>query len=421
MSITWRDGVVITVEAALSAATGTYGAWNSGLWNTATWGPDVLWVDISAYVRSISTRRRFSRGVQVWEAGTATIVLDNRSGRFSPDNLSGPYVTTGVTQVRPWRPIRVKATYAATTYYLYTGYALDWIESWTVNRNGKGDATVTVPCTDEWGRLSAVDGFEQTPVGAGETSGVRVHRLLDSAGHTGVRSIDAGRTTVQATTLAANVASELRLVTDSEGGGLFIDGDGAVVFEDQYALMERLRSNTVQATFGDGGTSELRYANAETAYSGDLVRNIAAFTRVGGTAQVASDLTSRALYGDRRETRTDLISDTDAQVLSLATWNVERFKAPEKRITSILISPRRSPSTLYPQILGRRVRDLVRVVRRPPGGHTITRDCHIAGISHTLTPENWRTSLDLWSATVYQTYSTSRWNVGEWDTAAWFF
>lgn len=423
MSISWFDGVTITVEAALSADVGTYGAWDADLWNTATWGPGVVWVDVSDYVRSIATQRRFSREVNAWEAGTATLILDNRDGRFSPDNLSGPYVTVGVTQVRPWRPVRIRATYNAITYNLYTGYALDWVESWTVDRANRGDAIVTVPCVDELARLAAFDGYEQGPAGAGELFGQRIHRLLDNAAYTGSRAIEVGLTTMQATTLAANAVTELKLTADSEGGALFIDSDGTVVGEQQYALMENARSNTIQTTFGDGGGSELKYADVETAYSGDLLTNIAAFGRVGSTQQVAADASSRSLYGDRRQSRTDLICETDAQALALATFVVERFKQPEKRITSILLKPRRSPSNLYPQVLGRRVRDLVRVVRRPPGGHTVTRDCHIAGISHRITPKAWETTFGLWSATVYRTYSASRWDIGTWDSAdtSWFF
>jgi hypothetical protein len=44
---------------------------------------------------------------------------------------------------------------------------------------------------------------------------------------------------------------KLTTVVDSEGGALFVDADGTAIFEDQYALMENARSNTVQGTFVD--------------------------------------------------------------------------------------------------------------------------------------------------------------------------
>jgi hypothetical protein len=422
MSISlYRGTVTLTVEAALSAATGSYGAWDSGIWDTSTWGPDVVWTDVSGYARQASTNRSFGRDVMTWESGSARVVLDNRDGRFSPANLSGPYVTSGVTQVRPWRPLRIRATYGSTTYDVYNGYALAWEESYQVQRTGKGDSITTVPCTDELARLAGFDGLEQPAVGGEESAGRRIHRVLDNAGHTGTRSVDEGRNSMQATTLAQNAVTELKLTTDSEGGALFVDGDGTVTFENQFALIENSRSNSIQATFGDGGGSELPYAEIEVHYDGDLVKNIASFARVGGTAQTSSDNTSRALYGDRRESRTDLVCESDAQALGLAQWWVARYKDPELRVTKITIKPRRDPANLFPQALGRRVRDLIRVVRRPAGGHTITRDCFIAGISHTITPEDWTTEFELWSATAYTAFSTSRWDTGVFDTATWFF
>jgi hypothetical protein len=422
VSNAWFDGVTLTVEAALSAATGSYGAWDAAVWDSSTWGPDIVWTDITRWVRSFSTNRGFDRDVVAWSSGSATVVLDNRDGRFSPDNLSGPYVTAGVTGVRPWRPLRIRATYAGTTYDLYNGYATSWQEAWKPGPGtGTGDAYVTVSCLDELARLGRFDGLAISPIGSGESTGARIQRVLNNAGHTGPRSVDTGLNTVQATTLASNAVDELKLTTDSEGGSLFVDADSTVVFERRTALMENSRSNTIQATFGDA--SGLKYASAEMAYDGTLTKNIASFARAGGTSQDASDATSRSLYGDLRETRTDLVCETDPQVLSLAQFYLNQFKDPEKRITSITVKPRRNPTTLFPQVLGRRVRDLIRVTRTPPGGFTLTRDCHIAGVSHTVERSSgrWDTRFDLWSATFYQTYANSKWDAAVWDTSNWFF
>jgi len=134
-----------------------------------------------------------------------------------------------------------------------------------------------------------------------------------------------------------------------------------------------------------------------------------------------ADATSRALYGDKRDTRTDLICESDAQTMSLASWKVARFKAPERRIKSLTIKPRRNPVLLFPIVLGLKVRDLVRVKRRPPGGHTITQDCFIAGIAHTITPDTWETVFTLSSATPYTLFSGSLWDTAVWDTSLFFY
>jgi hypothetical protein len=163
MSVSWY-GVTVTVEAALTGATlDSYGLWNVDVWDDpeALWGPDAVWTDISQYVRSLTTKRGFSRAVQAWEAGTFTVELDNRDGRFSPANLGGPYVAAGVSQVRPGRPVRIRIAYGGTTRDVITGYSLGWKESFDL-----ADAlpTVKVPCADALSVLARYNGLEQPPL-----------------------------------------------------------------------------------------------------------------------------------------------------------------------------------------------------------------------------------------------------------------
>jgi hypothetical protein len=420
--ITWFDGVTLTVEAGLTAATGTtYGVFDVAKFDTATFGPDNTWTEITQYgLRGVSTSRRFSREVAAWDTGTATFTLDNRKRYFSPSNLSAtsPFVTGGISQIRPGRGMRLTVTYAGVTYYLYTGYSTRWKEFFL---GGMSDAYVQVPCEDELAQIAAFDGSALTPAGAGETSGRRIHRILDNAKNTATRAIDLGSVTMQATTLAANAATEVKLVADSEGGAFFVDADGTLVFERQFALIENARSNTIQATFSDGGDSNLPCAEIVTDFAVDQVRNYASFARVGGTEQVADNASSRTLYKDRRETRTDLVAETDAQALSLATFFIQRFGQPEQRVEQIVIKPRANPTRLFPQVLGRRVRDLIRVVINPLGGGTITQDCHIAGIHHDISQDDWTTTFDLADASPYLRYATSRFDVAKFDTATFFF
>lgn len=421
MSITTLYGLSLTVRMALSAATGSYGVWDVGLWDTATWGPDVVWVDVSNWVRSLSTNRQIDRSLHGWDFGQATVELNNADGRFSASNMSGPYVTAGVTQIRPWRPVWIQATWAGVTYDLYYGYALTWQDGFLETSRNAGHAIVTVACDDEFASLGRFDGYEQPPVGGGETSGKRIHRILDNAGHTGTRNVDNGVMTMQATNLSANAVTDLKLTADSEGGAVYVDRSGTVVFDNIYALIENTRSNTVQATFGDGGGVELPTNDIGIEYNGDSTWNIAAFARQNGTTVVSADNTSRALYGDKRQVRTDLMCETDTQVQTLADMWVARFKDPEYRIGSVRIKPRSDPARLFPAVLGREVRDLVRVVKRPPGGFTVSQDVFVSGLSFDVTGDDFVCDLTLSSGRPYTSFATSRWDTGRWDSATWFF
>lgn len=420
MPKTTSYGLTFTVEVALSAATGSYGAWDSGLWDTATWGPDVVWTDVSQWVQSFTTRRRFSRDLQAWESGTASVALLNQDARFNPNNLSGPYVTAGVTGIRPWRPVRIRCTWAGVTYDVYRGYVTSWPESIDYGPTG-GRSIVTMLCQDELSSLARFDGLAIPLVGGGETTGKRTQRILDAAGHTGTRDIDNGVMTCQPTDMSVNTADALRATADSEGGAVWVDADGTVIFDNAYALIEESRSNTVQGVFGDVA-GDLQVSDVGQEYNGDLLVNIASFSRSGGQVQSSSDATSRALYGDKRDSsKSSLVCETDPQVKTLADLWVQRYKDPEYRFTYVKLTPRRSPAALFPQALGRRVRDLIRVRRHPPGGLLVTQDVFISGVSHTVTLQEFTTLFDLWSSKPWTSFTTSRWDVDKWDTAQWFY
>lgn len=249
MPITWFDGIEIEVLAGFSAASGDYGVWGLSLWGTGTWGPDTVFTDISEWVAGIGTDRQFSRELTEWQAGTATVVLRNEDARFTPSNPDSPYVVGGLTGIRPWRPIVINIEGEP----VFTGYAMKWGEAYEQGFPGGGGAVSVVSCVDELAALARVDGLVTVPQGGGEASGLRVHRILDNAGHTGLRAIDVGRVTMQPTTHSQGAVNEVKLVTDSEGGSLYVSHDGAVTFEDRYHLVEEGRSRTVQVTFGDGG------------------------------------------------------------------------------------------------------------------------------------------------------------------------
>jgi hypothetical protein len=61
--------------------------------------------DISEFVREVSVQRGTQRELQKVEAGTATVVLDNRDGRFTPFDVSSPYYP----DVLPMRRMRIFA------------------------------------------------------------------------------------------------------------------------------------------------------------------------------------------------------------------------------------------------------------------------------------------------------------------------
>lgn len=362
-----------------------------GLLDTGTLAPTTLWTDVSEWVTSWRTSRgatRVAGPILRYETGTATIVLRNDDRRFDPTSLDGPYVAGGVTQVEPMRAVRIRATWDGVTYPIWQGYA----DEWRVAYDGPDSSYVTLTAFDAFAVFASYDRAAVAAVGAGEDTGARIGRILDSISWPDEdRLIATGDSTVQATTLASNVLTELLLTADTELGELFMDSRGRVLFRNRLALLEDSRSASPQAVFGDGGGAELPYQDVTLSYDAQSIYNRISIARTGGSAQVAEDTASQTAYLTRTYTRTDLLHESDSESLDYAGYLLHQAGEPELRIAEMELRPGLHPE-VWPEALGREIGDRLTVLRRPPGGgDPIERDVILRGIEHDRTATTaWR-------------------------------
>ena len=398
----------------------------NGKLGTGTLGPAVTtWTPLNGYlpdgtaiVQDVTISRSSTRQqgpVVSYQPGTCTITLANSDARFSPENLAGPYVTGGVTQVRPMVPVRVRATWAGTTYALFSGYARSWTPP-TATYGPDYDTTV-LQATDALSILEGVTIPAAGIAGAGELSGARVTRILTAAGWyavaQGLSDVDAGKSTMQGTTMGDTALSLLQLTADSEIGEVYVNGAGQVVFRDRHAPLTDTRSSTVQAVIGDtAGTvhpagTELPYAEVVRPDDDTTMANDIQATREGGTLQQVQDTGSIARFlFPRSYPRSDLLLQTDTDARSWAQWVLYISKDDETRFDQVTIQPGASPAALYPQVLGREIGDRIQVWRDPPGMAAISKDCFISSITHTVTVDGWVTDWGLRSAAKYGSFLT---------------
>jgi hypothetical protein len=428
-----EENVYLTVEIALTSATGQAAIWDVSLWDVGVWGPDQTWEDVSEWVMGLSFGRKFSSDLKSWQTAQFTLTLTNMDGRFSPDNLTGPYAAGGITGIRPGCAFRATMTYAGIVYPIFRGYVTSWADELSGHYGEReGGAVTIVQGTDEWGRIARPSGSAVAPVGAGESFGSRINRLLIAAGFSGTTDLDTGITTMQATDLSDAPVNEIGVTASSEGGAVWPEADGTMVARDRYSLIEDIRSITVQETFGDA-TTETPWADVKVTPVDDSgIVNTARYTRTGGTEQVAFDPISRELYGicdDKSSNTSNLMNETDAQVLALAQWIVLVNKEPEAKVEQLTIRPLCDLPVYAPKVLGLMIRDLIRVICRPPSAtsHLMDRSCFISGINFTIERGDWVAVFDTSSATAYRVYADSRWDTGLWgygegdpNAARWF-
>lgn len=226
---------------------------------------------------------------------------------------------------------------------------------------------------------------------AGQRSGQRVGVALDTVGWpAGDRVIDTGQSTLA--TPAASLASTkvldyLQKVEQSESGYLFQNADGKIVFINRQAFLAAPYTVS-QATFGDGGGSEIPYDPAPEMWLDDTdVYPEAISSRVGGQPQRAIDNAAEDRYGPATLSIDSLLYDTDNQALDLSNWNVQHYKSPVVRVGKIRIHAGVLDRSLWPTLLGLEIGERVTVLRRPVPKTTpaATFDQLVESIAHTFT------------------------------------
>lgn len=419
MSATWGANFpTITIELGVNSAGSGYGAFDNAKFGTDTFGPDIVWQDITADVRQITTNVGRSREGDRYYGGMS-VTVDNRTGNYTPGNSAGAYVIAGLSQIRPRVPIRFKAVWAAVTYQLAYGIVDDWGDQFP---SAGTDSITTLSVVDAWWYIASINPPAQDAAGSGETAGQRIQRIASAAAWTLPTSVQSGTNTMQPTTLAQNLSSEALLTADSDGGAIWVDPDGTLVYEGRYSLIEQTRSNTSNVTFGNGG-GELPFKDPVMSSGADRLANDISYARVGGTEQRVVDDSSKSFYGGTfTDPRDDLICEADPQVLSVASLALATRKAAEYRPVQLSIQPALSPSLMWPHALGRRIRDRVTVKVKPVVSNIETsHQCFIEGIQQTISPADWTTTFTFSSATPFAAFSVALWDAALWDNALWFF
>lgn len=352
------------------------------------------WTDVpTADLRSLDLYRGRTRSDQRMDAGQLIAVLDNRSGNYDPDNLSGPWVSGGVTALRADLKVRVLATWSSVTYTLYVGY----LE--TTKLDAGFDATATMTFVDGimvLGRYSAP--VLKTASFSGETTSTRVGRMLTYAGWaTGSSNRDlTGSVQLAATTQGSANAPQpimdfIYQCEDAEAGSFYISRTGKATFVN----LTNKFSRPTQLTFNDQQvTNTVEYEEIDT--------NPGIFNFINSALvnfKPKNVKTTQALFKNNPSiTKYGLkIKQFDTEILTLATANklaqyyATYTKNPKTWVASIGFNAL-ALGALYPDFLETELQDLCIVKRTTVDGRNLTFNLVIEGFRHSITASSWRTT-----------------------------
>ncbi len=198
--------------------------------------------------------------------------------------------------------------------------------------------------------------------------------------------------TLRVQSTADTVLAALQRIVDTEGGLLYIAGDGTVVFENQ----SRRRHSYLAplSTFGTGA-GELPYRSPTVDDGEALIYNQARITPEGYPVQVVDTDDGVAEYGRRTYQRT-IISSLRGYALIQARNIVSDYKDPVPRITGITPVGDATTGAPWPLLLGAELSQIHRVRARPPGGGTpITQISYLESIAWTIRRGTWVTQWGL--------------------------
>ena len=335
-------------------------------------------IDLSDVTRQIVIKR--GRNVQrdTYEAGTCTVRVLDPNSYFNPQNTSSPYYG----YLTPLRKIRVAATTATTQEFLFSGYVQDYLYTYP---KGQETGYVDIVCSDAFRLFNLANISTVTGATAGQTTGTRITKILDQVSFpSSMRVIDTGSTTVQADLGTSRSSLDaLKNAEFSEQGALFIRSDGTIEFKDRNDVVGSLAVAPIEFN----QTTGIPYSNLIFAFDDKLIINSCDFTRIGGTMQSAYDNASIARYFPHGMTQTNLIAETDAQVLDAAKIYVATRKETTIRIDAMTVD---LLDTAVPTdtMIGLDYFENVKITNVQPDGSTIVKTLQVQGLAWDITPNS---------------------------------
>ena len=344
-------------------------------------------VDVSDRINRIETNRGRTALSDQFQTGTMTLRIVDQNGDFNPQNPSSPYYTL----LTPMKKVQITATYNNVTYPVFSGFITSYVTTYP-DESSVDLAMTTIQAVDAFRLAQLAQISTVTGASAGDLSGTRINEILDEIDWPqSMRDIDTGLTTLQADPGTNRTALQaLITATESEYGALYVDGYGSFVFQDRAVTVGSIAGTPT--LFADDGTG-IDYFDASWILNDVLVFNKATITRVGGTAQVATNQASIDKYFLHSYFLNNLLMETDAVALDYAQAYVASRAETSIRCDAIVLdlyTPNYNTGVVAALDLD--FFDPITVLTTQPGGSTIEKTLQIFGVRMNITPNSWKTT-----------------------------
>jgi hypothetical protein len=380
---------VPTVNAVINFSTGPSFAQamilDSGILDTNVLADSAaVIVDVSDQVNRIETRRGRNAYSDQFQTGTLMLRIIDQNGDFNPQNPASPYYEL----LTPMKKVQITATYSGTTYPIFSGFITSYVT--TYPREAEDVVYTTIQAVDAFRLAYNAQISTVTGASAGDLSGARINDILDEIDWPStMRDVDTGLTTLQADPGTNRTALQaMQTVADSEYGALYVDESGSFVFQDRNVTASSIGGTPT--VFADDG-SGIDYADAQWILNDTLIFNKATITRVGGSAQVATNQDSIDKYFLHSYFLDGLLMQTDAVALDYANAYVASRAETSIRVDAIVLdlyTPNYNSGIIA--ALNLDFFDPIEVNTTQPGGSVLSKTLQIFGVAMNITPNSWQ-------------------------------
>jgi len=330
-----------------------------------------IFVDITESARTIDISRGRARDFANYQAGAATVTLNNHNRWFDPLYTASPYNGN----IIPRREIRISSG----DEIQFTG----WIDDWNLTYTPNGDSVADALAYDALSIFANQELNEITPIE--QKSGERIDTILSDHNvnwATDLRLIDTGQATLgtQVIPEGTSALAYLQEVANSEPGEFFIGKGGRAVFQDRSVAPNS--DNLILFSKTDG----IPFTNVNVIYGSELLYNEINVSRLDGGTATARDVASQGNYGIRSLSVTDLLISDDVDLVEYALVWVSRYAEPEYRFESIEIELSKITPTQQAQVLGIELGAITQIQFEPNNiAPAIDRYIEVISIDHRIT------------------------------------
>ena len=380
-----------TINAIINFSTGPSTA-EAAIIGSAIYGTNVfadaaaIIVDVSDQVNLVQTRRGRNALSDEFQTGSLTLRIIDQNGDFNPENPSGPYFEL----LTPMKKVQITASYSGVTYPIFSGFITSYVN--TQPKDATEVAFTTITAVDAQRLAQNAQISTVTGASAGDLSGTRINQILNQISWpASMRDVDSGLTTMQADPGTNRTSlSALQTVANSEYGAVYVDASGSFVFQDRSVTVGSIGGTPT--LFADDGTG-IYYANAVWKLDDTLIFNKSTITRLGGTAQVATNQASIDKYFLHSYFLDNLLMQTDAVALDYAlAYTASRAETSIRCDAVELDLYTANYNAGIIAALDLDFFDPITVITTQPGGSTLNKTLQIFGVGMNITPNSWKTT-----------------------------